>query len=506
MAELQDRYQAYAERDGLVEIGHLPAYHSQKAIIRSVFTMDRAVAVFDGAVQHLGEMAWIDPEGGDVRRRLYVRDPSRPAWLVPVPLLEHAWIAGIGQVTFGAFINRGAVNPEDAPEDWQPGDAPWWPTDLEPDVLPQGPDMRGGSLRIAEGPAYVEIRYDDRGVRSEATWSAGGDTFWYARGFNTRPWVLDPLARPPTPRPLALACRPELSLQGHTVDELLGWVLELDPAKALPHRVLLPLPAPGGVAGAWSRALGALREAAFEGRIPDEASGWVVVDAFEGRALAIGADFDEAVERWRAEVQRVRPRPPRAVAGGDDDGPIPEERPPEVVKEDKATWVSFGAIRIEAPPLPAIPWPIPLPQHVPAAAVPVSPLPAVPEAYRAAGFHRVVRMFGEHGDVAYGVLREEVDGFLLVGHGMLDVVDPLTVPAEVDAAMAEQRAMYDDAPEGFPNPFKDRPGSQVHVFRGWDDARRCRAPMKHVSGSWGAFSAKGIAGEVWAWAVVRGWR
>ena len=111
MADLQDRYKPWAEREGLIEVGHIPMMHAQKAVIRSLFTMDRAVELFDRVVEHLGDRGWIDPEGGGTRRRLYVRDADHADWLLPIPLLEHAWIAGIGQMSLGTFVNSGAVNP-----------------------------------------------------------------------------------------------------------------------------------------------------------------------------------------------------------------------------------------------------------------------------------------------------------------------------------------------------------------------------------------------------------
>lgn len=510
MAELQDRFKPWAERQGLVEVGSIPMLHAQKAVVRSLFTMDLAVELFDRVVDHLGEGAWIDPEGGGTRRRLYVRDREHPEWLLPVPLLEHAWVAGIGQMSLGTFVNSGAVNPEDAPEGWKPGDEPWWPRDAAPDILPQNPNMHGGSIKIAEGSGYVEIKYDDRGVRSESCWSAGGDTFWYARAFNTRPWVIDPLARPPTPMPFSLACRPDLDINGHPIDQLVDWVLELRPERLLPHRVLLPLPAPGGVEGAWLRAQWVLREAAFDGRIGEDAQGWVIVDAFEGKALAVGPTFEGAVARWREEVLRVRPRPPKPEKREEPEvppEPIPDHAPTSGRDDEKkVAWVSTGTIRIESTSLADIAWPIPLPQHVPAVAVPLPAMPEIPENYRNAGFTRVLRMFGELGAVTHGVVREEADGFTLVGEGMLDIVDPETVAEEVEAAMAAQREWYADMPEGFPNPFREGHPSETHLFKGWDDARRCREPLKHIGGHWGGFTARNIQGDQWAWAVVRMWR
>lgn len=337
MADLQDRYKPWAEREGLIEVGHIPMMHAQKAVIRSLFTMDRAVELFDRVVDHLGDRGWIDPEGGGTRRRLYVRDADHADWLLPIPLLEHAWLAGIGQMSLGTFVNSGAVNPEDAPEDWKPGDAPWWPQDAEPDILPQNPNMHGGSLKLAEGTGYVEIEYDDRGVRARACWSSGGDTFWYARAFNTRPWVIDPLARPPTLMPFSLACRPELDVNGHSIDQMVEWVLDLRPERLLPHRILLPLPTPGGVEGAWTRAQWALREAAFDGRLPNDAEGWVVVDAFEGKALAVGAGWLTAYSKmprrrsWRpggGQGSRAPTDPHRTRRRASGAGPRGSQRTP----------------------------------------------------------------------------------------------------------------------------------------------------------------------------------
>ena len=111
-------------------------------------------------------------------------------------------------------------------------------------------------------------------------------------------------------------------------------------------------------------------------------------------------------------------------------------------------------------------------------------------------------MFGEHGTVTHGVLREEPDGFTLVGEGMLDVVDPETVSSEIDAAMQAQRDWYADMPDGFPNPFEERHPSETHVFKGWDDARRQREPLKHVGGAWGELSPRTFDGD--RWGVVRG--
>ena len=504
MANLQDHFKHWDERVGLLTVGHLPMYAAQHSALRSLPTMDRAIELLDRVLDALGERAWIDPEGGETRRQVFVHDTAHPEWLVPVALIEHSWIAGLGEMSMGTFINEGAVRPADAPDDWKPGDPSWFEHDREPDIIPQGPLMRGGSVKLAEGPASVDIRYDDRGVRATSHWSSGGDNFTYARYFNVRPYVVDTLARPPTPLPFPIVCRADLDEGGHTVERFAEMILELDPARAVPHRVLLPLPTPGGVEGAWFRAQWALREAAWEGRIPEQAA-WVVIDACEGKALAVGPDFDTAVTNWREEVLRVKPRPPKPEKREERQQEVPEHEPQVLQNEEKKTMaVSTGTIRLEVPSLADIAWPIPVPHHVPAVAVPLPPLPSIPEAFAQAGFTRVLRMFGEHGSVSHALVREEPGGFTLVGEGLLNVVDPATLDAEVDAAMQQQRDYYADMPEGFPNPYKENYPCSTDVFSCWDDGHRKRTPLTHNGGSWGGgWTARNLHGDAYKWAVVR---
>ncbi|MFZ5480646.1 MAG: hypothetical protein ACOZNI_28040 [Myxococcota bacterium] len=495
MGELQEHYKVWDEREGLLTVGHLPQQAAQLAILRSVATMNHAARLFDLVVETLGARAWIDPEGGEIRRRLYLRDPERPDWIVPVPLLEHAWIAGIGQWKGPVMYNPGGLKPEDEPDDWKPGDPPYWEKDPEPDIVPTGPLMRGGELHIRAGHASVEIRYDDRGLRCEAVWSAG-DTFTYGRYWTTRPFVVDPLSRPPTPTPLPLLCRADLDRKGQAIERLAEMVLEMEPARAVPHRMLFPLPMPAGVSGAWSRALWALREAAFEGRIPAGA-GWVVVDAFEGKALAFGPGFDEAVAAWREEVARIRPRPPKPPKEEAEQVDVPDQDPGVIENKDgKVVGVSSGTIRIEAPVLADLAWPIPLPQHVPE--------PVIPEVFARAGFTRWVRLFGQHGAVGHALLREDPAGFTLVGEHVLDIVDPATMDEEMDAYVAKDRAWYEAEAPSFPAPWKDPANKDEYLyFRAWDDARRCRKPLESGGGSWGGFTARNLDGDSLPWQVAR---
>ena len=83
MAEIQERWKHFEAREGVVPVGHLPMRDVHRCMRRSLPTMDHALRLFDAVVARVGERGWIDPEGGEQRRRLLVRDPEHPDWLVP---------------------------------------------------------------------------------------------------------------------------------------------------------------------------------------------------------------------------------------------------------------------------------------------------------------------------------------------------------------------------------------------------------------------------------------
>jgi len=160
MAELQERYRHLDEREGLVTLGHLTMHESRLALQRSLPTMHDAIGLFDAVVEALGERGWLDPEGGEQRRLLLVRDPEDREWVVPTALFEHCWAGTRGEHQLGpVMVNPDAVLPVDAPDDYQPGD-PWFrERDPEPEVFPQGPEMRAGDLQLAEGPRHWRVKY-----------------------------------------------------------------------------------------------------------------------------------------------------------------------------------------------------------------------------------------------------------------------------------------------------------------------------------------------------------
>lgn len=273
------------------------------------------------------------------------------------------------------------------------------------------PVGRSGRLRIEEGPAHVEIKYDERGAFQESIVSVG-DHFVFAQHHDTGPFHLDPQARPPQVPPLSMLTRDDLRPDGHRVEELVEQVLALRPGTAQRGRVFVPIVQPGNVTGAWARGLDHLREAAWEGRIPNE-DGWVVIDAWNGTAIAAGTSLERAFEAWRRTVARVQPLPPVERPRDDPPEDLGPEPPRATFDEETKTAVFGFRATFEILPPVIMEWPEPRPENVPAIAVPLSRAPPVPDAFAAAGFERVVRLFGEYGDSAFAFLRDEPDGFLV---------------------------------------------------------------------------------------------
>ena len=507
MAELPDNLRHLDEREGLVVLGELPIVDCQRALKRSLSTMVQAVQLFDAVAELLGDRAWLDPEGGADRRRLLLRDPEHPEWLVPTALLEHCWSGVRGEHQVGpTILNPNAVLPVDAPDDWQPGD-PWYrPDDPEPQLLPDSPNMRAGDLQLAEGPALWRVKYDDRGVSFEYLVTPG-DPFTAARYDTVRPYAVDSLARPPQLPPISLLCRADLDPAGHDLSTLATMVTGMDPASAERARVRLPLPVPGGAEGVWTRAKWGMREALWEGRVPLEAR-WLVADGFDGSAVAWGPTRDEALAAWDDEVRRVGPRPP---------GWRPEHRsppeptphqPPRVfdAEEDGVAGFSTGTMTLVAPRVGELAWPMPLPRYTPAAIVPLSAPPPLPARFASAGFTRWVRLVGDHGQAGFVLVRDERDGgWTFVGDGALDLVDLEALEQELEAADAE----HDDslahlARAGFPamgsNP--EFPCS-IRWYRCWDGDRRERIPLRPAGAAWTAAFPARDACLPWRFQVCR---
>ena len=482
---IPERWRDHAEREGLVEIGHHPMNLSMRAVRRSVPLMKDALAVFERTAEFLGERAWLDPEGGEHRRTLVRRDVEHPEWLIPKPLLVHRWLSGIGTATVGGFVNKGfALMPADAPEGWTWDDEPFWEIDQRPEVFPSGPDMRGGELEIAEGGSYWAIKYDDRGVWKETTMSSA-DSFWWVRYGRIRPWVIDPLARPPTQRPLSLFLREDLELEGMSVEGLASRIAELDPSWAVPARVRLPLPLPGGAAGAWSRALGAIRRAVWTGDVPPEAR-WVATDGFDGSALVWGTTREEALERLETRIAEVRPKPPGWKPPEEKEPVEVEEQPSGPIENEDGETVGFstGSITLRSPASGELAWPMPVPRLTPRVLLPLPEMPSeVPE--HLAGFEWI-RLVGEWGEVGHALRWQDDEGFELIGEGVVDLVDDLdALRAGIDASEEAEQAWHATVPD-FPNCWTDPkwPCRVLH-YRIWDCVKRERMAPKQDGGRWG---------------------
>ncbi|MFZ5476906.1 MAG: hypothetical protein ACOZNI_09045 [Myxococcota bacterium] len=466
----QWREQAMAKwraREGLVRLNERPMALAFEAFKRSLPSFQDAERLFELVEAGLGERGVRDAWSTPAERCLLVRDPERPEWFLPQRLLylhteyrENPPIPMHLEVPerIKRIMARKKAKeppPEEVPEEV---------------VVPLSPGGRPGRLCIYEGAAHADIKFGDRGQFKEWTVSTG-DTFAFSQA-DVEPFTLDPQARPKQTPPLSLLLRDAELGDGAPVDVLARLVLELRPELADRGRVHLPAVQPGTATGAWTRGLWNLRAAEWEGRVPDE-DGWVVIDAWNGTAIATGPTLDAAFAAWREQVRRVQPLPPverQATPAVEEPEPASPADPPKV--PENVAVASMGTIRIEIHPPVIMQWPEPRPENVPAVAVPLAALPRVPEELAAVGFSRAVRFFGEQGEYAFGFVRDEDGGFTLVGDdtvGVLDVERLEDEIARVDAAVRE--GWYD--PFGHGDPWeKPRYPVRVQGYRVWDDTGR----------------------------------
>ncbi|MBI4706221.1 MAG: hypothetical protein HY744_34425 [Deltaproteobacteria bacterium] len=231
----------------------------------------------------------------------------------------------------------------------------------------------------------------------------------------------------------------------------------------------------------------------------------LVVDAFDGSAVVSGAGLDEVLARWEAELFRAKPRPPRPVEPTPRK-PSPAPGEPETFKDEEGRTVGFstGTITVTAGGGASIEWPAAVPRNIPAVMVELPPLPEVPLALAAAGFSKWVRLVGQHGLVSLALCRREEQGFTLVGQGIVDLVDPTTIEAELDAADAQERAFHAATPE-LPAPWDQDFAASALVSYGLVDAvGRQRAPARVRGGQWsGGFDAGSLDGDQLEWVVCR---
>lgn len=458
----------WANREGLIKLGTRPQKEATGGFRRSLPSARDAARLFEMVEAELGERAVRDAWSTPTERCLLVRDPEHSEWFLPQRLMylqtEHYKNLPIPMhLEVPERIKRiVARKQKNAPPEEPPS---------EEVVVPLAPaNGRPARLGIYEGAANVEVTYGDRGQYEEMC-STTGDMRAWAEG-DREPFTLDPCAKPPRAPPLSMFLRDELVPEGVPVEVLAQLVVELRPEVADKGRVYLPVVQPGTVTGAWWRGLRNLRAAEWEGAL-GTGEGWAVIDAWNGTAVATGPTLDAAFAAWREQVARVQPLPPVERPASP---PVAEPEPempaePPTVPENVAV-ASMGTIQIEIHPPVIMQWPEPRPENVPAVALPLPALPPVPEALAALGFTRVLRLLGEFGDVSFAFVREEGDGFTMVGDDAIGALDVETMDDEIARVDAKSRDEWLDF-FGKGNPFVN-PSYPVLVtgYRVWDDLGR----------------------------------
>jgi hypothetical protein len=505
--KIPERFRHLEERQGLVTVGHRTQREASLAVRRSVPTMDHAVRLVAAVRDQLGDRAWADPAGGTRVERLHRLAEHGDGWVAPTPIVELVH-GRDGEITLATFVQG-----DEAAAAQPPGGASPAPAAARPQLRPRGPTMHSGTLTFAEGPSNYFLRYDEEGLFKDCV-QTGGDIFTALHHGDERPPAIDPLARPPTLPPPSLLCRADLDPEGHPVEDFARKVIALDPAARAPALVRLPVPVPVGAGGVWQVGLLALRRALFAGSVSADA-GFAVADGMEGTAIAWGSTLEDALRTWSGELFRAKPKPPLP----------PEPAPPPTDLHEPAdgprtfrdadgkvkgfstgkVTLSFGGGDGEPP----LPWPAAVPDKMPAAAIPIPPLPHRPESFARAGFTAWVRTVGQHGHVRHALARRDPDGtsFTLIGEGVLDLVDPDALDAELARAEVQERA--DDAEMAAqvdrPSMWED-PGAAVALvyYRCWDDDRRARIPLRRQLAAFlPSFDAGSLDADLVGWTVTR---
>lgn len=452
---IEEAQRRIRERTGLVRLGVLTSDQAFTAVRRSLPRTVDAVRLFELVEERLGDRAVRDFWAFPHERALIVRDAARPGWWLPHRLI---------------YLNLDHQVPQPPPgpfDDW-PG-----PDLVEQRVLPLAAPAPPARLRLEHGASYLELLFDHGGAVHQTVVAAGDPA-----GRADEPFLYDPLGKPPPPPPLPLLTRDDLDPNGHPVDEVAGWVAALPVDEADRGRVWVPAPTPGSVAGCWGRGLINLRLAGWHGLVGPEA-GWAAADSWNGAAVATGPTFDAAVEAWRALVARVQPLPPveRPVELPEPKAPTSEVDPETGVIQSEFTFVWYPPVHLA--------WPEPRPENVPAVAVPVDAAPEVPPGLAARGYARVVRLFGEHGESGFAFVRDEADGFTVIGDGAAPAVDPETLDGELDELDRLQHEAYLEMPMfAESEPWNDpRYPVRTATYTAWDASGRV-PELRRVGGSW----------------------
>lgn len=466
--EGQRKWQA---RKGLIRLAERPQQEAFQAFARSLPRLRDAERLFDLVEAGLGDRGVRDPWATPMERCLLVRDPQHPTWFLPQRLLYLAVdVAPNEPIQMEMEVPERIKRIVARTEAKRLKEQPEKDEEEEVQVVPLAPGGRPGRLGIYEGAANADVQFDANGAFERASLTSG-DLAAFSRA-DSEPYTLDPQARPPQVGPVSLLLSPDLRDGGIPPEELARLVLAMRPEQADLGRVLVPVVQPGNVIGAWTRGLWNLRVAEWEGRVGDE-GGWAVIDAWNGSAVATGATFDDAVEAWHREVRSVQPLPPVERPASPPPEPAPDE-PAAPPKAGENVAVGMFSMKIEIHPPVLMDWPAPRPGNVPAIAVPLPPPPAVPDALATVGFTRTVRFIGEHGEVGFGFVRDEPQGFTMIGDDALGAVDVGTLESEIERVDTQVQQTWVDY-FGRGDPWKTpRHPVQVSGYRVWDDLGRNR--------------------------------
>lgn len=489
-------------REGVVLLSDRPRMERITSVKRSIPGSRDAHRLVDLVIEGLGERCELDLWSASFERCLLLREEGQPGWYLPQRLLtmvdepmpSHS--GGLG--FFNMHIPERIKRRQARMTAWEAEEAEEAPPKPEPEPTPLAlaPGGSPGRLRLHEGAAYLEIVYDERGAIKE-TCSTMGDSHGYG-DWRTEPFALDTLARPPQVPPISLLLDPSLQPEGIPLAELAQLVCASDLAGRNAGRVYMPCPQPGTVTGSWARGLRSLKEAEWRGEIGPE-GGYVVIDAWNGTALVVGADRPTAFEAWQEEIRAVQPLPPvpPPVVERPEPEPEPEPEPihpPAPPADNETTIVSSGVIEFTWVPPVDIPWPAPRPENVAAVALPLPALPPVPSILREIGFTRALRLFGEQGQVGFTFMCEMPDGLLFIGDDALAAIDLERLFPEMYRIAAEVLESSRSFPRGSPADDPQYPIT-VHTYRVWDWLGR--APELAGAGtSWGeAFSFPALGPE-----------
>ena len=469
----------------------LPPHHARHAVRQTLGTMMQAHQAFDAAAEALGERGFVDPSGERADRRLHLRDPDDPR-AVFARVFVH--LRSGGSAMMGPAIRTTPpgtkpVVPIDAPEGWTPDQPRWDLPERRIDILPKGPDMHGGKLKLRDGPSFFELVYDNDGRQAE-TVEHGGD-FRAAWLFGaTRPWQLDPNAARPQDPPIRLLLRKDLDVHGWPAARMGAAIAEMADSNHCPARVLMPVPVPGGPLQCWINVKRAV--ARHIAGVDADWTGWMALDGLRGEVVVTAETREEAEAACRARIEAERPTqrrpepfdPEKAAAEANAVFAKQDEEHERAIAQIKAEREAKrrgegGVVSLDEQRLDpqtgeikdrrgktvggkigqmnmvlrgtesAIEWPEDRPEHAPIVLVPVPRAAALPDAWRAAGFATQQRLLGDDGRMETAFIRETDDGFIAVGARIAERIDPGLIEHGIPPLLDEVDARFDDAPPEF---------------------------------------------------------